>query len=269
MNAQLGIVSKNILSLLDDLDTSEATCPPTTLYNEGWLLRLVLLAAERGIPCFPFSFEPGSRWFSEALLYSVFQARKRGDPFAESCTHADGVIGSFSFAANSKTGLTLLPDCRQFIVCEAKIYSGLSAGTTKAPGFDQAARNVACIAETLRLASREPKLLASVGFYVLAPASQIGLGRFSAEMSKDSIRSKVAARIRAYEPEYITTRLQPWFDRWFSPLLETMEVGCISWESILEVVGAQDAELGAGLNEFYARCLRYNGAPFNKLAAHT
>lgn len=268
MSASLGVVSKNIVSLLDALDTSEATCPPTVLYNEGWLLRLVLLAAGRGIRCLPFSFELGSRWFSEALLYSIFQARKRGDPFAESCTHADGVIGNFSFAANSKTGLTLLPDCRQFIVCEAKIYSGLSSGTTKAPGFDQAARNVACIAETLRLASRDPKLLVSSGFYVLAPASQIELGRFAGEMTKDSIRNKVEARIKAYEPEYIAARLQPWFERWFCPLLETMQIRCISWESVLDAVRAQDADLGEGLKEFYARCLRYNGVAFNKFAAH-
>jgi hypothetical protein len=33
------------------------------------------------------------------------------------------------------------------VVVEAKMASGLSAGTTRAPDFNQAARNVACIAQ--------------------------------------------------------------------------------------------------------------------------
>lgn len=52
--------------------------------NEGWLLRLVLTAAERAIPGPPIQVLTEGSWFSEALLYSAFLARRRCDSLAES-----------------------------------------------------------------------------------------------------------------------------------------------------------------------------------------
>jgi hypothetical protein len=59
--------------------------PPTLLYNEGWLLRLVLdWFSRHDVQGHPLSFGAGARWFSEALLPSAFLARHRGDRLAES-----------------------------------------------------------------------------------------------------------------------------------------------------------------------------------------
>ena len=99
-----------ILEMLRASDTDDAVLPPTTLYNEGWMLRLILSAGADGVSCLPFSFLPGSRWFSEALLHSPFLSRFRGDSLAETHTHADGVIGHFRFTPTTKTGLELVPD---------------------------------------------------------------------------------------------------------------------------------------------------------------
>ncbi len=119
------------------------------LYNEGWLLlRLVLGAAARGIRCLPEAFEPRARWFSEACLYTPFAPRTRGATLAESHTHADGAIGHFEVGRNSRAGLHLTADATPFIVTEAKMFSGLSARTTRVPEYDHAARNVACLAWT-------------------------------------------------------------------------------------------------------------------------
>ena len=90
----------------------------------------------------------------------------------------------------------------QFILTEAKLFSRLATPElTHAPYFDQAARSVACIAE---LHCTEPIVVrinsSSHGFYVIAPQSQIEAHKFSREISKDSVKSKVRQRIFEYEP---------------------------------------------------------------------
>ena len=152
------------------------------------MLRLVLAAAKDGIECLPFPFESDASWFSEALLYSAFLARRRGDVLAESMTHADGVVGHFQFDLATKAGLVLPPHAKQFVVCEAKIFAHLSAGTRRAPNYNQAARNVGCIAETLRRAGPPLATYRSLGFCVLAPASQIKAGTFAGCMKEEALQ---------------------------------------------------------------------------------
>ena len=132
-------VLSNVAHLLETSESTNPHVPPTLFYNEGWLLRLCLQAGAMGTACLPFRFADGARWFSEALLYSAFLARHRGDRLAESWTHADGVVGHFHFD-QTKAGVVLDSAAEQFVVCEAKVFSGLSKGrrghliTTRLPG---------------------------------------------------------------------------------------------------------------------------------------
>jgi hypothetical protein len=64
------LILDEVTTFLRSLDSSERRGPATLLYNEGWLLRLVLSAEARGIHCLPQPFEPGAQWFTEALLYT-------------------------------------------------------------------------------------------------------------------------------------------------------------------------------------------------------
>jgi hypothetical protein len=219
---------REVQRILESVSTEEACIPGTLLYNEGWLLRLVLAAGSNGTDCLPFRFEPTARWFSEALLYSAFLPRFRGDPLAESLTHADGVVGQFLFGPATKAGLGLEPECSQFVVCEAKVFSGLSSGTKRAPAFDQAARNVGCMAETLRRAGQPMSLYKSLGFFVLAPASQIEAGVFSNQMTKDGIRSRLVERVQMYDGQSKHLELQMWLDEWALPLADRIELSCCS-----------------------------------------
>ena len=142
---------KSIQEMLLSAVSSQPLFPPTLLYNEGWLLRLVLdWFSRHSVQDHPLTFAAGSRWFSEALLPSPFPARYRGDKLAENWTHADGVVGHFQIGKKGRTDLKLLPGATQFIVLEAKIFSSLSPGVTHASYYDQAARTVACMAEVLR-----------------------------------------------------------------------------------------------------------------------
>jgi hypothetical protein len=249
-----------VSGLLRSAATSDARFPPTLLYNEGWMLRLVLTLAEHGFPCLPFLIAPNARWFSEALLPSAFLPRFRGDRLAESWTHADGALGHFQFRPESKAGLSLQSSGTQFVVLEAKVFSSLSKGTVRAPAFDQAARNVACIAEVLRRCGAPFEQWDSLAFHVLAPQSQIDTGVFAKEMSVGSIRSKILERISVYEPE-TRSLLEMWFQQWVDPLLGRITISCVSWESIIANVREASPPHGESLEGFYSKTLQYNRPP--------
>lgn len=208
-------------------------------------------AAAGGIDCLPFSFEPHSRWFSEALLHSAF-------PGSEGSTHADCVIGHFSFGAQTKAGTVLEPTCSQLIVCEAKMLSGLSRGTTRARDFDQAARSVASMATALGRCNLSLDRYRSLGFYVLAPESQITKGVFSEHMTKVGIKRKLIERVAMHRDETRYPELAQWLQKWALPLVDRIELACFSWEDAIKRITAADACYGASLGEFYSLCLRYN-----------
>jgi hypothetical protein len=119
--------------------------PATTLYNEGWLLRLTLdwYSRHRDLGGHALAFAKDGGWFSEAQLPTQFRGRIRGDRLAESRTHADGVIGHVIIGANATVDLILRTDASQLVVTEAKLFSPLAPGVANAPFFNQAARTVA------------------------------------------------------------------------------------------------------------------------------
>lgn len=248
------LIPSLIESMLAKAETPDRASPPTMFYNEGWLLRIVLDWFSRGPqPDHRLGFAPHARWFSEALLPSRFLERRRPD-LAEGYTHADGVIGHFIVGANAKADTSLKPDAKQFAVTEAKMFSPLSSGVTNARYFDQAARTVACIAEIVSLGRVPPREIASLGFFVLAPAEQIDRGAFRTQIDKESIKEKVRKRVLAYESDEMTK----WFLDWFQPTLQQMTVDCISWEGVVEFIETKDQAYGERVHDFYDKCLAFN-----------
>ena len=244
-----------------------ARFPPTEVFNEGWMLRLVLDAFESlEIRAHPLSFELGSRWFSEARLESPFRPRMRADNLGEGPTNADAVIAKLGLRSSMRAGLSLSSDSGQFVVVEAKMFSNLSAGTKNAPNYNQAARNVACMAEAIAKSGRTLSEFASVGFYVLAPCIEIRAGRASnleASMKVDAIKMAIRERIASYEalsrPE--VAELQNWEAQYLLPLVDRLCEGralsVLSWEDCIESIAATDAKMGAELASFYKRCLAF------------
>jgi len=250
---------ERIVAMLTDAHSPGRHFPATLLYNEGWMLRLVLdWFASQPQHEHPLSFSPEATWFSEALLPSQFFASRRGDPLAEGWTHADGVIGHVTIGDGALANTKLKPDATQFIVTEAKLSSPLSPGVKNAPDYDQAARNVACMAQVLNESGRAPADTASIGFFVLAPESQIAAGVFAREMTKASIQGRVEQRINAYDDSEIRSKKLAWYDKTFMPLLSVMSVRCLSWESIIAHMIRVDPPTGNALSEFYNLCLRFN-----------
>ncbi len=218
------------------------------------MLRLALeWYSKNEAPGSPLRFLKSSRWFSEALLPSHFRPRKRDDRTAESWTHADGVIGHFTCSGAGGARLFLTPDATRLVVTEAKLNSPLSGGTKNAPAFDQAARNVACIAELLFEARRPPRELKRIAFFVVAPAEAVSAGVFAPLMEKASMEEKVRLRVASYEP-----KRTEWLEEWFLPTLERIELGALTWETISNDVATRDPEYGSAYAEFYAKCRAAN-----------
>ena len=101
-----------IHELLSRCGTARSVLPPTELYNEGWMLRLVLdwFDRNRQAEQHELGFEPGATWYSEALLPSRFLPLVRGDSLAESFTHADGVIGHFRVQSGDRGDAALIAE---------------------------------------------------------------------------------------------------------------------------------------------------------------
>jgi hypothetical protein len=247
---------------IDSIQLMLASCsegkrvfPPTILYNEGWMLRLIVdWFARNRHDSHPLAFSDNAQWYSEALLPSPFLARYRGDTLSESYTHADGVIGNITIGNAGAGDLGILPDATQLVVLEAKMFSKLSSGVTHARYYNQAARNVACIAEVLKRGSRQPSKLSSLGFYVLAPECQIEEGVFRKYLKHGSIQETVLRRVS----EYNDLVKEEWFENCFLPTLRTIDIRAFSWEELVRTVMEADPASGSDLTDFYNRCIAFN-----------
>ena len=244
---------ERISKMLEVAHTDDTVFPPTILYNEGWMLRIILSLQSEGIECLPFNFQPRAKWFSEALIDSPFLPRFRGDPLSEGLTHLDGAIGHFDIRPGTKTGLMLRPDSTQLVAIEAKMFSTLSKGITNAPDYDQAARIVACIAWAISRSNRAVDDFVSLSFCVIAPVEQIKRGIFSSQVNMSSIREKVERRIDAYsENNEKHAELQIWHRDFFLPTLEHIVLHCFSWEMLIDKIDFP------AIRNFYDRCLKFN-----------
>ena len=248
------MIVERIKAMLEACEDGSAAFPPTELFNEDWLLRIILdWFARQGGDHYPLSPLPGARWFSQAWLPSAFLTRFQGDCLAEARTHADGVLGHFVIGDPGTAALSLAPQAHQFVVLEAKLFARLSAGVRNAPWYDQAARSVACIAESLCRADRHPEEMADLAFLVLAPQARLDDGIFEWDLAFDAIRRKVRRRVEDYAGER-----DAWFRDWFEPTWRRIEVRSMSWEDLINVIAFHSPSDGQVIDSFYGRCLRFN-----------
>ena len=117
----------------------------------------------------------------------------------------------------------------------------------QAPGGDDV------IAETLRRANRYPLDMAHLGYYILAPQTQIAKGRFAEALNREALRQKVKQRI----DEYGKGKKQ-WYKEWFEPTMEQLVIRAISWEAIFDQIEVYDTAAGQALKAFFNRCVTFN-----------
>ena len=251
---------KQISELLNLCDSDNTVMPPTMLYNEGGMLRLILdWFSQYKAENHPFSFAKDSRWYSEILLPSPFQPRFRSDPLSETYTHADGAIGHFTIGKHGKGDINLSKDAKQLIVIEAKMFSKFSRGTKNFKDYDQAARNVACIAQIVNQSNSDLADMVSIGFYVIAPSAQLeNEPTFNNYLFKTSITNKVLNRVQSYRGEVIEPQKLEWYENYFLPIMEKIDLDAFSWEQIIEHIQSIDYDYGFKLYAFYEMCLDLN-----------
>jgi len=234
---------------------NEVNFPFTDLFNESWLLRLVLdCLGDHPEVNSPLKFLDNARWFSEAYLPSPFLARFKTDELAEKHAHADGAIGHFSIGGTGKTDLVLDEAAKQFVVLEAKMLSRLSRGIKADGDYDQAARTVACMCEIMLRAGKNPNDIEILAHYVIAPRKQIDLGIFDKHMNLQGIFDKVKKRVDAYKGDK-----DEWFNIAFVPAIKHFKIDCISWEDTIDSIRL-DNQTPSELKRFYHQCLKHSSS---------
>jgi hypothetical protein len=164
---------------------------PTELYNEKWMLRLVLhwfSKDENKGKSFgdkQIFMKANSSWLSEGSLAPKFKG--------ETHTKADGVYGNIKVGVNGYSNVTIAPGCKQFVVTESKMFSKFSSDTKNYSGYNQAARNIVCMCN---IAAHEMHNIDDIAFYTLLPNDQInGVPTFKKFTGKDHINKTVLERI--------------------------------------------------------------------------
>jgi hypothetical protein len=199
------------------------------------------------------SFEEDATWFSEAMLPTKFTARKRGDMKAESRTNVDGVIGHIEVGVEGKADFHLVENATQLIVVEAKLNSKLTEYVSNVSDYDQAARTVAYMAETLKRKNIHPDKMLSLAYYVLAPEKRIVNSNFKELVDECSIRNKVRKRVDDYGD---AGDYKEWFTECFEPTLNEIDLDVISWESAIEQL--PESKSKERVKQFYQLFLDYN-----------
>ncbi|HEY0983494.1 hypothetical protein [Schlesneria sp.] len=133
------------------------------------------------------------------------------------------------------------------------MYSLLSKGVTAARWYDQAARNVACMAQTLALTNTKPCDLDRVSFSVIAPQGQRPF--FSNELSPASIRMKIQMRIDQFQGQGLE-ELVLWREEYLKPMIDRMEkegmISFLSWEELIGKITNESTKAAVGA--FYKKC---------------
>ena len=249
---------KEIAGLLDECGGNDRAMPATTLYNENWLLRLVLDWHKRNeCPDSPFSFDPDATWYSEGLLASPFLKQPEGKEkkVKEGYTNSDGFVGHFSVSLGEKAKIVPDKNAKQLVVVEAKLGSGLSKGIANAPNYDQAARNACCLAHIARKSGIVLEDCSKFALYVVVPddvkkgTDQKGKN-FCSWVTDESIEGKVKERACSYG------KPQEWHGNKFMPYFKKMKVELITWEDVLGKM--KSAECGNEYQMFYDRCVEFD-----------
>jgi len=148
--------------------------------------------------------------------------------------------------------------------------SSLSAGTSNAKTFNQAARNVACIANLLWDFENQTMgfdAYQTLGFVVIAAEEKLADDKtFHSFVCREHVLKTIDGRIAQYESETPPPArgasrhadLRAWYTGCVEPLVndpDRFRLECLSWESAIE---ALDPRGRAGLRSFYGTCKQYD-----------
>jgi hypothetical protein len=240
----------DILSRCHDTTTNIS---PTILYNEGWMTRLLVsVSIDVGIRFQGIDFAEIRKWYSEGLISSPFLPRSRTDTLAEGYTHADMALGDFEVDASNRGDISIKGSDGIFGVIEAKMGSRLSAGTKNAPSYNQASRNLACIAFNTLTTNH------NIFFFVVAPEQKIDEHEIRQQVDLKVMLDQISNRFDSYEKNSHVFSLKEKILKRASACVCSV----YSYEAWVEKLNNHTAY--SSLVEFKNRCYIFNkiGQPF-------
>jgi len=238
---------KEIANILDRCHDITTNISPTILYNEGWMTRLLVnISIDAGIQLQGVNFGEIKKWYSEGLLSSPFLPRSRTDTLAEGYTHADMVLGDFEVDASNRGDIVIKGSDGTFGVLEAKMGSRLSAGTKNAPIYNQASRNVACIAFNTLSTNH------NIFFFVVAPEQKIDEHQIRQQVDLKVMLEQISNRFDLYDKNSHVYSLKEKVLQRASTCVCSVQ----SYESWLEKLKTHSAY--SSLVEFKNRCYVFN-----------
>lgn len=216
---------------------------PTILYNEGWMIRLLVKhSIKENIIIEGIKFKGINNWTSEALISSPFIEAPK---LREGYTHVDIAIGDFEVDYEI-SGKLILNSPKLFGVIEAKMKSNLNPGTSNFKKYNQASRNVACIAKNLLGSDCKSY------FIVVAPKVMIEKNKINDQIDKKTILEQVEKRFDVYDDSFKTKES-------YSKIIDNinkMTIISLSYEEWINKF--TNLETKKKLENFYSNCKKWN-----------
>lgn len=234
----------SINDIIKSIHTNQPNVNPTEIYNEGWMTRLLVYhSIEKKIKLKTIDFGKIKNWTSEALISSPFIHAKNN---REGYTHADMALGDFTVDYEKGGKINIPQSAKTFGIIEAKMGSPLSQGTTHAPNYNQASRNVACIAENT-------SDTCSSFFYVVAPESQMKKVHKNGFCNEDLvqpsvIKDQIAERFDLHNS---VNEANP-NETSIKTRVPNCRIGTITYEEWLKKLASDE------LDKFYMSCKKWN-----------
>jgi len=216
---------------------------PTEIYNEGWMVRLLVKKSiEKQLKINPIDFAVINNWTSEALISSPFN---KAPEKKEGYTHVDIALGDFSVDFAKSGEIIINNNAGIFGVIEAKMKSNLGKGTTNVENYNQASRNVVCIAKnTLGMNCNS-------FFVVVAPEKYLKKNKIEEQIKRDKVKEQVESRFSIYDEEFQTRENK----NNIIEKIDDIDIRAITYE---EWINAFDNLEKKDLRDFYEEAKKWN-----------
>ncbi|MDR2811035.1 MAG: hypothetical protein LBB84_10875 [Tannerellaceae bacterium] len=237
-----------LIQKIEALNALSEGINPTIVYNEGWMVRLLVMQSiEQKITIDNIDFGQFRKWTSEAQISSPFSGSElKKDNLNETRTHADVVIGDFDVNFDDNAGIRIKENAKIIGIIEAKMGSNLSQGTknTEFKNYNQVSRSICCLA--FNVVPQD----CSTFVFVVAPKSTLEKHKISEQITNTEIKEQIRKRLEETESGKILDLEK------FNTKVKNCKVLAISFEEWIEKI--DDKNVKTKMSDFYDKCKKYN-----------
>ena len=251
-------ICKAVSAMAECCTDSGTPVAKSEVYNETWLLRMVLAC----IHDYKGDFVTGDAktkqalekmrkavckyWISEGGLEPAFEQ--------EGTTWTDAILGNVKIGDNNKRGvdIEIRDSSTGVIIVEAKMGSELASGITNSSNYNQAARNIACLAKLLNNQKISKEIISESAFVVLAPRYKLEEWK-----SRTPPQKMIEDAWEIIECQSRTRKKNCDSDTFKSVVKDIINNSiALSWDDVIEAIQPNDTNLFSGfpisfLRDFY------------------